>query len=53
MLRAGIKETPCGVSEHKERGVLCAMTFGLFAALVVLGVVVVVALLYVLVRRWL
>jgi hypothetical protein len=29
------------------------MTFGLFAALVVLGVVVVVALLYVLVRRWL
>jgi hypothetical protein len=29
------------------------MTFGLFAALVVLGVVVVIALLYVLVRRWL
>jgi hypothetical protein len=29
------------------------MTFILFAALVVLGVVVVVALLYVLARRWL
>ena len=29
------------------------MTFALFATLVVLGVVVVVALLYVLARRWL
>ena len=29
------------------------MAFGLFAALVVLGVVVVIALLYVLARRWL
>ena len=29
------------------------MTFGLFAALVVLGVVVVISLSYALVRRWL
>ena len=48
-----VSKTLCGVGEHEERGVRCTMTFVPFAILVVLGVLAVVALLYVLARRWL
>ena len=48
-----VTKTFYGVGEHEKRGVRCTMTFVSFAIFVVLGVVVVVALLYVLARRWL